>query len=76
MANQTSGRGAKEGGGLSNFVGGRQVPTVDGKSAMLVDPSTGEEYLEAPVSGAEQRDEMRLLAAAVEGLALRATAPT
>lgn len=32
--------------------------------------------LSAPISGAEQRDEMRLLAAAVEGLALRATAPT
>jgi betaine-aldehyde dehydrogenase len=36
---------------LSNFVGGRYVATVDGSSAMLVDPSTGEEYLEAPVSG-------------------------
>jgi betaine-aldehyde dehydrogenase len=56
VAKQTSGRGAKESGGLSNFVGGRYAPTVDGKRAMLVDPSTGEEYLEAPVSGAEDVD--------------------
>lgn len=39
------------GGELSNFVGGRYVTTKDGATAMLVDPSTGEEYLEAPVSG-------------------------
>ncbi|HZM56050.1 MAG TPA: aldehyde dehydrogenase family protein, partial [Acidimicrobiales bacterium] len=41
---------------LSNFVGGSQVPTIDGSAAMLVDPSTGEEYLEAPVSGAKDID--------------------
>ena len=41
---------------LSNFVGGRYVETADGTSAMLVDPSTGEEYLEAPVSGAKDID--------------------
>jgi betaine-aldehyde dehydrogenase len=41
---------------LSNFVGGRYVETEDGSSAMLVDPSTGEEYLEAPVSGAKDVD--------------------
>ncbi len=42
--------------GLSNFVGGNHVATIDGSSAMLVDPSTGEEYLEAPVSGARDVD--------------------
>ncbi len=41
---------------LSNFVGGRYVESADGSSAMLVDPSTGEEYLEAPVSGAKDID--------------------
>jgi betaine-aldehyde dehydrogenase len=43
-----------DGGGswsLSNFVGGAYVETVDGSSTMLVDPSTGEEFLESPVSG-------------------------
>jgi betaine-aldehyde dehydrogenase len=43
----------REKGSLSNFVGGEYVKTKDGSSAMLIDPSTGEEYLEAPVSGAE-----------------------
>jgi len=42
--------------GLSNFVGGRHVATTDGATAMLVDPSTGEEYLESPVSGAKDVD--------------------
>jgi len=41
---------------LQNFVGGAYVGTRSGQSAMLVDPSTGEEYLEAPVSGAEDVD--------------------
>ena len=41
---------------LSNFVGGRYVDTEDGTTSMLVDPSTGEEYLEAPVSGAGDVD--------------------
>ncbi len=36
---------------LSNFVGGKYVGTRDGRTYPLVDPSTGEEYLEAPWSG-------------------------
>jgi betaine-aldehyde dehydrogenase len=36
---------------LSNFVGGKQVPAVDGRTSEVVDPSTGEAYLRAPVSG-------------------------
>jgi betaine-aldehyde dehydrogenase len=49
---------------LSNFVGGKYVSTQDGGSAMLIDPSTGEEYLEAPVSGAEDVDAAMAAAAA------------
>jgi betaine-aldehyde dehydrogenase len=49
---------------LSNFVGGKYVPTEDGGSSLLVDPSTGEEYLEAPVSGAADVDAAMAAAAA------------
>ncbi len=42
--------------GLSNFVGGTYVETHDGSRATLVDPSTGQGYLEAPVSGARDVD--------------------
>ena len=38
-------------GPLHNFIGGRLQPTLEGRTTMLVDPSTGEEYLEVPVSG-------------------------
>ncbi|HEY7916075.1 MAG TPA: gamma-aminobutyraldehyde dehydrogenase [Acidimicrobiales bacterium] len=41
---------------LSNFVGGTYVESDDGTTSALVDPSTGEEYLEAPVSGAKDVD--------------------
>jgi betaine-aldehyde dehydrogenase len=41
---------------LSNFVGGAYVGTEDGATSQLVDPSTGEEYLQAPVSGAKDVD--------------------
>jgi betaine-aldehyde dehydrogenase len=41
---------------LSNFVGGRQVAARSDAVSGLVDPSTGEEYLEAPVSRAEDVD--------------------
>jgi betaine-aldehyde dehydrogenase len=41
---------------LQNFVGGRQVPARDGRTSPVVDPSTGEAYLEAPVSGPEDVD--------------------
>ena len=36
---------------LQNFVGGRVVPARDGATSPVVDPSTGEAYLAAPVSG-------------------------
>ncbi len=36
---------------LRNFVGGRYVAADDGPTAPVVDPSTGEPYADAPVSG-------------------------
>jgi betaine-aldehyde dehydrogenase len=41
---------------LRNFVGGGYVSTVDGRSAPLVDPSTGSEFATAPVSGESDVD--------------------
>jgi len=36
---------------LQNFVGGELAPAGDGQTTAVVDPSTGEEYLRAPLSG-------------------------
>ena len=36
---------------LSNFVGGAPADPIDGSTTMLIDPSTADPYLEAPVSG-------------------------
>jgi betaine-aldehyde dehydrogenase len=36
---------------LQNFVGGQQGPARDGRTSDVVDPSTGEAYEQAPVSG-------------------------
>ena len=52
MSDQTTGGRAA----LANFVGGSYVETADGSSSTLVDPSTGEGYLEAPVSGPKDID--------------------
>ncbi len=49
---------------LANFVGGRPVETVDGKASPVVDPSTGEAYLDAPVSGPKDVDAAMAAAAA------------
>ena len=64
MSSQSSERGGTEASGLSNFVGGTYVATKDGATAMLVDPSTGEEYLDSPVSGAKDVDVAMAAAAA------------
>src|SRR5262245_53084920 len=37
---------------LNNFVNGEQVAPASGQTSEVVDPSTGEAYLRAPVSGA------------------------
>ena len=41
---------------ISNVVGGREVPAADGRTMDLVDPSTGEVFGSAPLSGPEDVD--------------------
>ena len=41
---------------LRNLVGGAWVPTREGRTSEVVDPSTGEAYATAPVSGPEDVD--------------------
>ncbi|MEO6090516.1 MAG: aminobutyraldehyde dehydrogenase, partial [Umezawaea sp.] len=48
---------------LRNFVGGEHVDGGDGRRSDLVDPSTGEAYGSAPVSGAEDVDRAYRVAA-------------
>jgi len=53
---------------LSNFIGGAYVPASDGRTMPIIDPSTGEQYAEAPVSGAADVEAaMTAAAAAFEG---------
>jgi betaine-aldehyde dehydrogenase len=52
---------------LQNFIGGQYQDASDGPHALLVDPSTGEAFAEAPVSGAADMD--RALAVAAEAFA-------
>jgi betaine-aldehyde dehydrogenase len=49
---------------LTNFVGGAAVAPADGRYSDLVDPSTGEVFASAPVSGAEDVDRAMAAAAA------------
>ncbi|MGO8958582.1 MAG: gamma-aminobutyraldehyde dehydrogenase [Streptosporangiaceae bacterium] len=52
---------------LANFIGGEYRPAKDGLTSEVVDPSTGEAYLRAPVSGPRDVDEaLRTAAAAFE----------
>ena len=52
---------------LANFVGGAYRPAQDGRTSDVVDPSTGEIYLQAPVSGPADVDAaLRVAAAAFE----------
>ncbi|WP_030164267.1 gamma-aminobutyraldehyde dehydrogenase [Spirillospora albida] len=41
---------------LRNFIGGEYTPAKDGRTLEVVDPSTGQVYGEAPLSGAEDVD--------------------
>jgi betaine-aldehyde dehydrogenase len=41
---------------LKNFVGGKYADTRDGRTSEVIDPSTGEAYAQAPLSGAEDVD--------------------
>ena len=56
VSNQGSDGTGRDRGRLSNFVGGAYVEAGDGVMRTLVDPSTGEGYLDAPVSGAKDVD--------------------
>jgi betaine-aldehyde dehydrogenase len=47
---------ADELGLLENFVGGSFRPATDGRTSEVVDPSTGEAYVRAPVSGKHDVD--------------------
>lgn len=68
MAKHTLGSGP-----LQNFIGGRSQPSIDGGSTMLVDPSTGREYLEVPVSGQADVDAAMAAAASAFPVWKRAT---
>jgi betaine-aldehyde dehydrogenase len=48
---------------LRNFVGGEQVSPADGRTADVVDPSTGRAYAQAPVSSAADVDRAMTVAA-------------
>ncbi len=52
---------------LSNFVNGSYVPAADGRTSEVVDPSTGEAYAAAPVSGQAAVDTALAAAAAAAG---------
>jgi betaine-aldehyde dehydrogenase len=41
---------------ITNFIDGKRVEPESGSYSKLVDPSTGEEYLEAPISGTSDVD--------------------
>jgi betaine-aldehyde dehydrogenase len=41
---------------LKNFVGGKYADTRDGRTSEVIDPSTGEAYTQAPLSGAADVD--------------------
>jgi betaine-aldehyde dehydrogenase len=48
---------------LQNFIGGQYQDAMDGAAAPLIDPSTGEAFAEAPVSGAADMDHALAVAA-------------
>ena len=53
---------------LSNFVNGKHVAAATGQTSEIADPSTGEPYARAPVSGPADADAaLRAAAAAFEG---------
>ncbi|WP_315095961.1 gamma-aminobutyraldehyde dehydrogenase [uncultured Cellulomonas sp.] len=41
---------------LHNVIGGTERPAADGRTTAVVDPSTGQEYARAPLSGAQDVD--------------------
>ena len=59
---------------LANFVGGSYRPSQDGRTSDVIDPSTGESYVRAPVSGPADVD-TALAAAATAFETWRDTTP-
>jgi len=51
---------------LANFVGGERVPAASGQASDVTDPSTGEVYAQAPVSGPADVDAALTSAAAAQ----------
>jgi betaine-aldehyde dehydrogenase len=52
---------------LQNFVNGKHTETADGRTSDVIDPSTGEVYAQAPISGPQDVDAaMRAAAAAFD----------
>ncbi|MFY9932391.1 MAG: aldehyde dehydrogenase family protein, partial [Streptosporangiaceae bacterium] len=52
---------------LQNFVNGKYTETADGRTSDVIDPSTGEVYAQAPISGRQDVDAaMQAAAAAFE----------
>ena len=55
---------------LQNFVNGKYVDASDGRTSDVIDPSTGEVYAQAPVSGRQDVDAaMQAAASRVRGMA-------
>src|SRR6204780_5630523 len=53
---------------LQNFVNGKYADTAEGRTSDVVDPSTGEVYAQAPISGRQDVDAaMQAAANAFEG---------
>jgi betaine-aldehyde dehydrogenase len=52
---------------LKNFVGGKYADTRDGRTSDVIDPSTGEVYAQAPVSGPDDVDAALRVAAEAFG---------
>ena len=52
---------------VHNFINGEHVPAADGQTMSLVNPSTGEVFAEAPLSGEPDVDAACAAAAAFEG---------
>ena len=58
---------------FKNFVNGKHVDAADGRTTAVVNPATGEQYAEAPLSGPADIDAaMEAAAAAFDGLARHA----
>jgi betaine-aldehyde dehydrogenase len=60
---------------LENFIGGQRQPAVDGRTAPVLDPSTGEPFAEAPVSSEADVD-LAISAAAQAFESWRDTTPS